>query len=77
MNPDCTLHQGESSNLGFHRIAVESLQVKLIVRLDRYKTHVRLLHRLGNSLLIKIVVLVGLQKRFHKLCSHKVDFVSL
>jgi len=56
--------------------AVESLKVKLIVRLDRHKAYVRSLHCFGSSLGIKIVVLVGLQKRLYKLYRHEPNFVS-
>jgi hypothetical protein len=57
--------------------AMESLKIKLIVRLDRDKAHVRPLQRFSNSLGIQIVVLVRLQEGLYKLCRHKPDCVSL
>jgi hypothetical protein len=57
--------------------AMESPKVQLIVRLDGHKAHVPPLSRFGDSLGIKMVVLIELQKWRYKSYRHEPDFVTL
>jgi len=55
---------------------MQSLQIKLIFRLDGYETHVLPFHGFGNRFRIAVVILVGLHERSHKLRGNQAHLVS-
>jgi hypothetical protein len=56
---------------------MDRLQVQLIIRLDRNKTHVLALDGLGDRLRIDEVVLVRLHKRLHELSCDQPHVMAL
>src|SRR6266851_9037560 len=78
--------QKKTANLVYHRRAshhptlahpMQSLQVQLLLRLDRHKTHSRSLHRFGNGFGIQVVALVRLHVGLHILRWHQSHFMTL
>src|SRR6202167_837870 len=57
--------------------AMQSLQVQLLLRLDRHKTHSRSLHRFRNGFGIQVVTLVRLHVGLHVLRRHQPHFMTL
>ena len=56
---------------------MQCLQIKLIVRLNGHKTHVRAVYRLGDRFGIEEIVLVGLHKWLDELCRDQPCVVPL
>src|SRR5437879_1424031 len=57
--------------------SVNRLEVQLVIRLDRYKTHVLAFDRLRNRLRIHEIVLVRLHKGLHELGCDQPHIVAL
>jgi hypothetical protein len=56
---------------------MQSLQIELVICLDRHKSHVLAAHCLSDRLCIEEVVLVGLHKRLHKLSRNQLHIMAL
>jgi hypothetical protein len=56
---------------------MDSLQIELVIGLDRDKAHVLALHGFGDCLCVHKVVLVGLYERLHKLRCYQPYIMAL
>jgi hypothetical protein len=56
---------------------VHSLEIKLVVCLDRDETHVLSVDSFGDRFRIEEVVLVGLHKRLHELSRNQLHVLAL
>src|ERR1017187_10319527 len=56
---------------------MQRLQIQLVIRFDRHKSHVLAIHCLSNGLCIQEVVLVRLHKRPHELSRYQLHVMAL
>ena len=71
------VNQSSSSRHKAVTHAMESLQVELIICLDRHEAHVLAFHGLGDGFSIDEIVLVRLHKRLHELGWNQLHIMAL